>query len=230
MDEPWTTARNPPTPDFAKARRQDEHERQQRIASLTPDQKQQFEQLRRDQQQQQKELTAQQQERWRGRMAEEMRKSLLQDRGPHLQPGSPRRQLKDSQDLRNAIEDYLDGRSNRMANAYKSELHRAYRVARSNVIREQNRERGQLRKDQTTERDAFLSRAERERGEKAPQKSQENAKDGGARRDDRGTEKSPYDSAWQRAFSRAAAKEAHNEKDIENNKGHDSRDDPGKTR
>src|SRR5690606_1678689 len=96
----------PPTPAFEKARDEEAH----RIAQLTPDQRQSFEQLQRDQQRQRKELETQQRQQWRGRMAEEMRRNLLQDHAPSLRPDSHKRQLKDSQDLSHAIDDYLDGR------------------------------------------------------------------------------------------------------------------------
>ena len=206
MDEPWTRASKPPTPDFEKARREDEHRRQQRIAKLTPDERREFDQLGRDQRRQLKDLSITQKQQWRGRMAEQMRKDLIADKAPHLRPPSHRHQLKDSPDLSHAINDFLDGRQSRATNAYKSELHRAYRTARSTVAREQARERGELRKEHRSERDAFLDRAEQRR-EKTAQ-FRENMRDITARHPAPAFERAAHDPSWHRAFNRAARKEA----------------------
>jgi len=224
MDEPWTHARKPPTPAFEKARGEEAY----RITRLTPDQRQGFEQLQRDQQQQRKDLNATQKQQWRGRMAEQMRKDMLADRAPHLRPPSHRHQLKDSPDLSHAIDDFLDGRKGRAANAYQSELHRAYRTARSTVAREQARERGGLRKEQRSERDAFLDRAERRQGER--EKFRANARDITARHPTPAFERAARDPSWHRAFNRAAKREAQREKQLDHEKTRDPRDEPGKTR
>jgi len=222
MDEPWTQASKPPGPAFEKARREEEHQRQQRIAKLTPDQRREFDQLQRDQQRQRKDLTAEQKQQWRGRMAGKMREALIQDRAPHLRPDAHRRQLKDSPDLRHAIDDFIDGRQSRAANAYKSELHRAYDKARKTVERVQTRERDQLRQNHGSERDAFLDRAERERGEKAREPSNQ--------RPTPAFERAARDPSWHRAFNRAARQEARREKQLDHEKTRDPRDDPGRTR
>ncbi|MGH6922876.1 MAG: hypothetical protein ACRED5_03810 [Propylenella sp.] len=222
MDEPWTRAQHPPGPAFAKARREDEHRRQQRIAKLTPDQRREFDQLQRDQQRQLKDLEKQQKQQWRGRMAEQMRKDLLQDKAPHLRPPSHSHQLKDSPDLSHAINDFLDGRQSRAANAYKSELHRAYGKARTTVARTQARERDRQDRNHGSERDAFLDRAERQRGEKAREPSQQ--------RPTPAFERTARDPSWQRAFNRAAKREAQREKQIDHEKTRDPRDDPGRAR
>jgi len=222
MDEPWARAEHPVGPAFAKARREEEHRRQQRIAKLTPDQRREFDHLGRDQQRQLKDLTAEQKQQWRGRMAGKMREALIQDRAPHLRHDAHRRQLKDSPDLSHAIDDFLDGRQNRAANAYKSELLRAHDKARKIVVHEQTRERDQLRQNHGSQRDAFLDRAERERGDKAREHSNQ--------RPAPAFERAARDPSWHRAFNRAAKREAQRDKRLDHEKTRDPRDDPGRTR
>jgi hypothetical protein len=222
MDEPWTRAEHPVGPAFEKARREDEHRRQQRIAKLTPDQRREFDQLGRDQQRQLKDLETQQKQQWRGRMADKMREALIQDNAPHLRPGSHKRQLKDSPDLSHAINDFLDGRQSRVTKAYNSELLRAHDKARKTVAHEQTRERDKLRRNHVSQRDAFLDRAERERGDKARAPSNQ--------RPAPAFERAGRDPSWHRAFNRAAKRETQRDKELDHEKTRGPRDDPGRPR
>lgn len=190
--------RHPPAPAFEQASNRDEHRRQQLIAALTPAQRQAFDELRARHEAAAKELAERQENESPGKIAERMRDHLLQDRAPHLRPETHKHQLKDKQELSYAAKDFLEGKETRATQKHRHELHHAHNRAKDDVTREHGQQRRDQRDGQQRERDDFLKQAQKERAQEKTQKD---------------FEKAARDPSWQRAFNRAAQKEADHHRD-----------------
>jgi hypothetical protein len=200
--------KRPPGPAFEQARDPDEHRRQQLTVALTPAQRQAFDQLRQQQALESKELREQQRREAPEKLAARMRAHLIPDKQPHLRPEAHKHQLKDRQELSHAARDFVDGKQTRVTQKYEQELRQAHGKAEREVAAGHRQERDRQQDSQQRARDDFLKQAQKDRAQEKTQKD---------------FEKAARDPSWQRAFNRAAQKEAAHEQEIE-------RDDPGKSR
>jgi len=107
---------------------------------------------------------------------------------------------------------------------FQHQLETARAKATSDIAREQNRERGEMRRAHREEREAFLTRCERQRGKSNQfgRNAQDITQPGASFQ----FKQAARDPSWQRAFQRAARDEGEREKE----RGRDIDRDFSKTR